>query len=80
MICLVCGDEADIKAADDGGRKVACRECGRYEITGEVLALREKNHYRIDAEKTQRWIQTQYVFGRISPKIDARTVKWVGTR
>ncbi len=80
MKCLVCGDEANIRATEDGGRAVACRECGRYEITGEVLALSAKNHYRIDVDRTQMWIQGQYVVGRVSPKIDLKTVRWAGVR
>lgn len=56
MKCMICGSVAQTWDIAQGGKGVDCVDCGRYDISGSVMAVRAANGYRFDVDQMRLWL------------------------
>ena len=59
MECYICDAEAQESGFADGCKSVECPGCGRYDISGSLIAVKRANGYRFDIEQMREWFARQ---------------------
>ena len=77
MECYICGAVAQESEFADGCKSVECTDCGWYDVSGTVLAMRTYKPNGFDVEQTRQWlIQQRRVYPDRNPFIESGNVRW----
>lgn len=77
MKCIVCGGTAQVSDYPKQGISVSCAECGRFDVSGSTLTIKEKNSYQFDIDQTRHWLNLQRQLRDAPPPlIEAITARW----
>ena len=77
MECYICDAEAQESGFADGCKSVECSGCGRYDVSGSVLAVRTAGGHRFDVEQMRHWlVQQRRVYPDRDPFIQSGNERW----
>lgn len=77
MKCIICGGPAQTWDITLGGIGADCPDCGRYDVSGSVLAVRTAGGHRFDVEQMRHWlVQQRRVYPDRDPFIQSGNERW----
>jgi len=59
MTCLICDSPAQIWDIAQGDTAADCPGCGRYDISGSVIAVMRIRGFRLDVKQMREWLASQ---------------------
>ncbi|MED5607844.1 hypothetical protein VV867_09120 [Pseudomonas sp. JH-2] len=62
MECFICSEEAERLPAGGDWAALNCPDCGRYRVTGTLVAIMRAGNEKLDREPTLQWLARRREF------------------